>query len=176
VGDYCLEDASCAQGLYCSMLDGTCQEPQKAGEPCEYADHLSTTPSEDTLLVMCRKDLECDPVTDTCVIKCQEGHSCTSTDDCDKEKGLKCIANRCDLPRGEAGDVLAAEGDAPAVGLVLAREHVEERGLPGAIGPHDPVDLALGHLDADVLQDDAAAEALGEALSLEERHAYAPLP
>jgi hypothetical protein len=101
VGDYCLEDASCAQGLYCSMLDGTCQEPQKAGEPCEYADHLSTTPSEDTLLVMCRKDLECDPVTDTCVIKCQEGHSCTSTDDCDKEKGLKCIANRCDLPRGE---------------------------------------------------------------------------
>lgn len=101
VGDYCLVDDTCARGLYCSMLDGTCQVPKKAGEPCEYADHLSTSADSATILVKCRSDLECDPVTDTCVIKCQEGHSCSSTADCDKTKDLKCIASRCDVPRAE---------------------------------------------------------------------------
>jgi hypothetical protein len=102
-GDYCLEDATCAEGLYCSMLDGTCRAPRKPGETCEYADHLSTTPDPNTLLVKCRADLECDPVTELCVPRCQEGHSCASDDDCaqPQDAPLKCISGRCDTPRAE---------------------------------------------------------------------------
>lgn len=102
-GDYCLDDSTCAEGLYCSMLDGTCQTPKKEGETCEYADHLSVMPDQNTLLVKCRSDLECDPVTELCVVRCQGGHSCSSDDECDSTQSppLKCIAGRCDTPRGE---------------------------------------------------------------------------
>lgn len=102
-GDYCLSDGTCAEGLYCSMLDGACKVPAKAGEPCEYANHLATAPDPSTLLVKCRSDLECDPVTDQCVVNCQEGHSCATDDDCDQtlDPPLKCIVGRCDTPRAE---------------------------------------------------------------------------
>lgn len=102
-GDYCLSDDTCAEGLYCSMLDGTCQVPRKEGEACEYSDHLAKSADSSTLLVKCRDDLECDPVTDQCVVNCQAGHSCSSDDDCDatQDPPLKCIVGRCDTPRAE---------------------------------------------------------------------------
>ena len=74
-----------------------------------------------------------------------------------------------DGARRQPGDVLAREGDAPGVGLVAAGEHVEAGGLAGAVGTHDPVDLALVHLEAHVLEHHAVAEPLREPLGGEER-------
>lgn len=101
VGDFCMQDSECDEGLYCSMLDGTCQAPRQEGETCVYADHLDPTATTATLLVKCREDLSCDAVTHTCVVHCQQGAPCSSDDDCDKTKQLLCILDRCDLARGE---------------------------------------------------------------------------
>lgn len=102
IGDHCLEDFECDEGLYCSMLDGTCMAPRGAGETCVYADHLDPNPPEATLLVRCQDDLACDPITHTCVVHCQQGAPCGSDDDCDQTdtaNPLQCITGRCDYPR-----------------------------------------------------------------------------
>src|SRR5262245_51721244 len=48
----------------------------------------------------------------------------------------------------ESGDVLAPEADAPAVGSEDAGDQVEQRGLAGAVRPHDPDDRARRDLEA----------------------------
>ena len=60
------------------------------------------------------------------------------------------------------GDVAAVEHDAAGVGLVEARDHVEQRGLAGAVGADDRDDAALGDVDRHVLDCGDAAEALGD--------------
>src|SRR5216683_562833 len=79
-----------------------------------------------------------------------------------------------DAVRLEAADRLAVEDDAAGVGGDEAGEQVEERGLAGAVGAEDAGDLAGLEREGDVLHGGEAAEALGEALDLEERaHATA---
>jgi hypothetical protein len=62
--------------------------------------------------------------------------------------------------RGPAGDVLAAEPDAPGVGAERARDQVEERGLARAVRAHDAQELARLEAQADVVDREDAAEAL----------------
>ncbi len=47
-----------------------------------------------------------------------------------------------DLVRLQPVERLAVEGEVPAVGAVDAGEHVEQRGLAGAVRPDQAVDLA----------------------------------
>ena len=58
------------------------------------------------------------------------------------------------------GDVAALERDAPGVRLVEARDHVEQRGLAGAVRADDGDDAALGDVDRYVVDRGDAAEAL----------------
>jgi hypothetical protein len=104
VGEPCFRDSDCDSSLYCSMLDGTCEKRHAEGEPCAYADHLDPSPDPATLLVKCREDLSCDPITDTCVAHCQQGAACSSDLECDQTQNLTCIGEssgggRCDVPR-----------------------------------------------------------------------------
>ena len=50
-----------------------------------------------------------------------------------------------------AGEPLAVEADAAAVRMREASDQLEERGLTGAVGPDEPEDLALVHLQADAV-------------------------
>ena len=70
-------------------------------------------------------------------------------------------AQRRNRARALAGDVAAFQGDAPAVGPVEAGDHVEQRGLAGAVGADDREDAALGDVDRHAIDRDDAAEALG---------------
>ncbi|HLU66938.1 MAG TPA: hypothetical protein VKZ63_11720 [Kofleriaceae bacterium] len=101
LGDYCFTDGECGEDLYCSQLDGTCQEPGQPGEVCAYADPDDPSPSPDSLLLRCDTGLSCDPVTDTCVAPCERGAACAVDLDCDAEAGLVCMLGRCDSPRSE---------------------------------------------------------------------------
>ena len=79
------------------------------------------------------------------------------------------IWNERDMPlraicaRRQAGDVLAGEADAAAVGPVAAGQHVEAGGLAGAVGAHDAGQLAFLEGQRDVLQHHLVAEALVQA-------------
>lgn len=96
------EDPECERGLFCSRLDGTCQHLRKEGETCVYSDRENLNPSSETLVLPCASNLDCDPVTDTCVAHCQQGAACSSDDDCDTEQqDLHCIVGRCDKKRAE---------------------------------------------------------------------------
>jgi hypothetical protein len=61
----------------------------------------------------------------------------------------------------------AAQHEAAGVGRVQAGDDVEEGGLAGAVGADQAVDLAGVDRDADVRQRLQAAEALGDAVDLE---------
>ncbi len=98
-GDFCFEDGDCEDSLYCSLLDGTCRVPGGEGDACLFADRDDPHPSKLTLLLECDEQLNCDPVTDTCVGLCERGASCAFDYHCDEALGLRCIAGRCDLPR-----------------------------------------------------------------------------
>ncbi len=52
----------------------------------------------------------------------------------------------------------------------LSREHPERRGLAGAVAPDDPDLVAVAEIDAESLDDDAAANLDGEVASLERDH------
>ena len=80
-------------------------------------------------------------------------------------------AARAEPVRRQPGDVAALEPDAPAIGAQGARDQVEERGLAGAVRPHDAEQLAGLEREADVVDREDAAEALGQPLDLEEGHA-----
>lgn len=59
------------------------------------------------------------------------------------------------LVGGEGRDVLAVEGDGARGDLVggVAHDHVAERGLARAVGPHEDVRLASADLEVDAVQD-----------------------
>ena len=50
------------------------------------------------------------------------------------------------LVHRQRGDVLAVEFDAAAVGLDQPGDHVEDRGLAGAVGPEQPDRLAAADI------------------------------
>src|SRR5258707_5189880 len=63
----------------------------------------------------------------------------------------------------------ALEPEAALLLAIDAGEHVEERGLARAVGADEAVDLALADRERDFRERGEAAEALGDALDLEER-------
>jgi hypothetical protein len=101
VGELCMASADCADELYCSLLDGTCQAYRKLGESCMYSDRESYSPSSSTLLIQCEDGLHCDPVDDLCVRSCERGAACSDDEDCDEREDLICVMGRCDTLRGE---------------------------------------------------------------------------
>ena len=64
------------------------------------------------------------------------------------------------LARVHGEQVLAVPGDRACRDLVvlLAGEHVSERGFAGAVRAHDGMDLALGQLEVEAFQDLAAID------------------
>ncbi len=103
VGEPCEED-SCASGLYCSNLDGTCQPFRQLGEECQYSDE-GDVPSHSTILVQCDDHLTCSPMTGTCVADCERGARCYYEEECPGD--LVCVRRGsnhygfCDDPRPE---------------------------------------------------------------------------
>src|SRR5690606_2965610 len=69
----------------------------------------------------------------------------------------------------EAADLLAVEGDGPGIGPQEARDHVERGGLARAVGPEQADDLALGELEAQIVDGNKAAEAPAQAGDGEQR-------
>ena len=69
----------------------------------------------------------------------------------------------------QAVDALAGEGDRSGVGREHAGDHVEQRGLAGAVRPDDRENAALGHLEADPVDRDQAAEPLAHAIDRQQR-------
>src|SRR4029077_18644786 len=59
------------------------------------------------------------------------------------------------------------------VGLVEARDQVEERRLAGAVGPDQADDLALAHVERDVVDRDDPAEPSRHVLDREQGHGAA---
>jgi hypothetical protein len=55
-----------------------------------------------------------------------------------------------------------ADLDGAAVGLLLARDHAEQRRLAGAVRADDADDRAGRHLEAEVVDEEAVAEALAD--------------
>jgi hypothetical protein len=100
-GESCSAQEECDDDLYCSLLDATCQLPRREGEVCVFADREDPSPPPETLLLHCASDLSCDPITNTCVARCQSGAACTTDLECDEEQGLACILGRCGVPRAE---------------------------------------------------------------------------
>jgi hypothetical protein len=100
-GETCSSQEECDDGLYCSALDGTCQQRRQEGEVCVFADRDHPNPPAETLLVRCEPHLSCDPITNTCVARCQPGARCIGNDECDEAQGLACIVGRCDMPRSK---------------------------------------------------------------------------
>lgn len=115
-GAECFSDVECAENLYCSQLDGTCQRLRKEGEVCVFTDRDKPVPNPGTLVIRCEPGLSCDPVTDTCVAPCQRGAVCSTDLECDDEQELSCIVSRCDKPRAEG--LPCAESDDCVQGLL----------------------------------------------------------
>ena len=85
-------------------------------------------------------------------------------------------AEGCDLARPPARDVAAFEHDAPFVRLVEAGDHVEQRGLAGAVGADDRDDAALGDVDRHAVDGGDAAEVLGHVRNRELNRCRSDLP
>ncbi|MBT8493449.1 MAG: hypothetical protein KJO07_10365 [Deltaproteobacteria bacterium] len=128
VGDFCFSDNECDEELYCSLVDGTCQERRLEGEACAFADSDDPSPPASTLLIKCVEGLSCDPVSETCVAPCSRGASCFADGDCDEEEGLSCISGRCDVPR--------------AIGQPCGGSNEDcQEGLRCALNPAEPAQL-----------------------------------
>src|SRR4030095_16850820 len=74
----------------------------------------------------------------------------------------------------QSRDVLAVEDDASAVRADAASEDVEAGGLACSLGADDAAELPGRVGQRDVLQHDVIAEALVEALGLEQGHGQSP--
>ena len=74
-----------------------------------------------------------------------------------------------DASHVEARDVAALEHDATRGGRKLAGQHLEERGLAGAIRADNAAQFAMLDGEVDVAVGDEAAEALGQALGLQDQ-------
>src|SRR5262249_18728778 len=70
--------------------------------------------------------------------------------------------------RWEVSDVAAGEVDRPRVGREVAGELAHQGGLAGAVGTDQGVDLAVAHVDLDVVGGKQAAETLDQMFSREE--------
>ena len=70
---------------------------------------------------------------------------------------------------GEGGDVAAVEADAAALRRSLAGQERDQRGLAGAVGADNGVKLAARDVERDAVGRHHAAEALGQALDLQQR-------
>src|SRR4051794_26772992 len=57
-----------------------------------------------------------------------------------------------------------AHGQRAVVGLLGARDHLEQRGLAGAVGPDDPDDPAAREVELEVVDEQLVAEALAQPL------------
>src|SRR5262249_13274510 len=66
-----------------------------------------------------------------------------------------------DFLRSKIGDGLAGEGGFPRAGSVQPGEHVEEGGLPGAVGPNQAQNLALLKFEAEPIECHQSAETAG---------------
>src|SRR3954452_1980268 len=73
-----------------------------------------------------------------------------------------------DPVRREAADVTPCEQDLAGSGLVGPGQHVEERGLAGAVRPDQAHDRALRHHEVDVAAGDQAPELLARSPRLED--------
>ena len=60
-----------------------------------------------------------------------------------------------------------ADGDRALLGLGLAREHAQQRGLAGAVRPDEADDVAGGEHEVETGEQDAGAVAGGEAGGLD---------
>ena len=77
---------------------------------------------------------------------------------------------------GEVGHIEAVDDDVPVVDQEAARDHVEERRLPGAVAADDGDEIARGDVKADLFQGDLLVdgppvEDLGDAFEL--KHGFA---
>src|SRR6185312_12267158 len=73
-------------------------------------------------------------------------------------------------PARHAGDVLAEEDDAAAIGAQLAGNEIEERRLARAVRPDDQAPLAGFDGEIDMARDAQAAKGLLDAFQLERGH------
>src|SRR5690606_7120845 len=73
----------------------------------------------------------------------------------------------------EPQDASAVEPDLAGVGAQVARQHIEQRGLAGAVRTDQADQLAFRHVHADAVERLEAAEALADVANLEQRH-HAP--
>src|SRR6185312_2991365 len=79
-----------------------------------------------------------------------------------------------DAVRGPAGHLDAIDLDGPRIRLLDTDDRLHRRGLAGAVGADQPQYLARIDGEADILDGDEAAEALGEAGNLKHgRRAHA---
>lgn len=105
----CGSDTHCAEGLYCSLVEGACRVPAALGEACAYAESGDRLPSETQLLIQCEAGLGCSPFTSTCVATCVRGARCFEREahPCGEDTGLVCVSSSpsypwpgfCDAPR-----------------------------------------------------------------------------
>ena len=79
-----------------------------------------------------------------------------------------------DLLRRFAVDALIQEGDCTVGDLIDAGEHVEHGGLARAVGADQRDDLALIHMEADVVHGAQAAELDRDVFNIQKAHACAP--
>ena len=80
------------------------------------------------------------------------------------------------LVRLDVGDVLAVEDDGAAGGWLQPGDHVEERGLPRAVGTDETGHLVLGHVDGDGGESLEATETHRDCFDVEERHGAGRYP
>ena len=71
---------------------------------------------------------------------------------------------------GPPGHVLAAEDHTPALRAQNADDDAHQGGLAGAVGTDEAEQLALGHVERDVLDGNHSAEPHGNVLDAEQGH------
>ena len=98
VNEPCTSDGGVRGRSLLLVVGRNLSEARQEGETCLFADR-DYRPHPATALIECRKDLSCDPLTDTCVVACQRGAKCTLDEQCDDTQELTCILGRCDARR-----------------------------------------------------------------------------
>ena len=76
----------------------------------------------------------------------------------------------------QSGDVAAGEVDGAGVGPQVAGELADQGRLAGAVGTDQGMDLALAHLDREIVGRDQAAEALDQPSGFKERFSHGAAP
>src|SRR5262245_57139485 len=70
---------------------------------------------------------------------------------------------------GQGGNIAPGKGDRAGIGRELARKLSDQRGLAGSVRTDDGVQLALSHVELDVVRSDNALEALEQPLDFKQR-------